>query len=197
MQPGPIYLLTPRKCSVFGVHCEAIPRQINFLTDESSEVGKGPNAVISRLDYFFRVHGLGETDVYLHADNCTGLNKNNAMINCLQWRILTGRHTNITYSFLVVGQTKFSPDWCFGLFKQLFKRSKVNCMADIAAAVDNSAVCNVFQLVHTEDTEVVPTRDWATFLLTHFRKITSIKQSVPSLPVFLLISRKSVCQGAC
>ena len=68
MQPG---FLTPRKCSVFGVHCEAIPRQINFITDESGEVGKGANAVISRLHYFFDVHGLGETDVYLHADNCT------------------------------------------------------------------------------------------------------------------------------
>ena len=65
---------------MFGVHYEAIPRQINFLTDESGEVGKGVNAVISRLN-FFRVHGLGETDVYLHADNCTGQNKNNTMIN--------------------------------------------------------------------------------------------------------------------
>ena len=30
LQPGPIYFLTPRKCAVFGVHCEAIPRQVNF-----------------------------------------------------------------------------------------------------------------------------------------------------------------------
>ena len=63
MQPGPIYFLTPRKCSVFGVNCEAIPRQINFLTDESGEVGKGANAVISRLHYFFETHGLGEKRV--------------------------------------------------------------------------------------------------------------------------------------
>ncbi len=33
LQPGPIYFLTPRKCTVFGVNCEALPRQINFLTD--------------------------------------------------------------------------------------------------------------------------------------------------------------------
>ena len=49
-------------------------------------------------------------------------------------------------------------------------------MADIAAVVDNSAVCNVPQLVHTEDCAVVPPRDWATFLVSHFRKITNIKQ---------------------
>ena len=98
MQPGPIFFLTPRKCSVFGVHCEAISREINFLTGESGEVGKGANAVISRLHYFFGAHGLGETDVYLHADNCTGQNKNNAMIDYLMWRVMTGRHTNVTYT---------------------------------------------------------------------------------------------------
>jgi hypothetical protein len=41
LQPGPIYFLTPRKCTVFGVNCEALPRQINFLTDEAGDCGKG------------------------------------------------------------------------------------------------------------------------------------------------------------
>lgn len=41
MQPGPIYFKTPRKCGIFGVMCEAIPRQVNYLTDEVSDVGKG------------------------------------------------------------------------------------------------------------------------------------------------------------
>ena len=63
---------------------------MNFLTDESGEVGKGANAVVSRLHYFFEVHGLGETDVYLHADNCTGQNKNNTMVQYLMWRVMTG-----------------------------------------------------------------------------------------------------------
>lgn len=77
LQPGPIYFLTPRKCTVFEVNCEAIPQQVNFLTDEAGDCGKGANAVISRLHYFFENYGLGETDVYLHADNCTGQNRNN------------------------------------------------------------------------------------------------------------------------
>ena len=87
---------------------------------------------------------------------------------------MTGRHINITYSFLVVGHTKFSPDWCFRLFKDLFKRTKVDSMEDITAVVERSAVCNVPQFVHTEDTEIVPTRDWLFFLLPHFRKIPNI-----------------------
>ena len=52
-----------RKCSVFGVCYEAIPRQIDFITDESGETGKGANAVISRLRFFYENHGLGEKDV--------------------------------------------------------------------------------------------------------------------------------------
>ena len=63
LQPDPIYFLTTRKCSVFGVCYEAIPRQIDFITDESGETGKGANAVISRLRCFYENHGLGEKDV--------------------------------------------------------------------------------------------------------------------------------------
>ncbi len=75
MQLGTTYFLTPRKCSIFGVNCEAIPRQVNFLADEAGDCGKGSNTVISQLHYFFEHHGLGEKEVYLHADNCTGQNK--------------------------------------------------------------------------------------------------------------------------
>ena len=72
LQPRPIYFLTPRKCAIFGVCCEAIPRQVNYLIDEASDVGKGSNAIISWLHHLFQVHGLGEREVHLHADNCGG-----------------------------------------------------------------------------------------------------------------------------
>jgi hypothetical protein len=53
-------------------------------------------------------------------------------------------------------------------------------MADIAAVVDSCSVCNVSQLVHTEDTEVVPTYYWASFHLPHFRKLQNIKSITTS-----------------
>lgn len=68
-QPGPIYFKTPQKCAIFGVCCEAIPRQVNFLIDESVLTGKGANSTISYVHYFFDRHGLGKTEVQLHADN--------------------------------------------------------------------------------------------------------------------------------
>ena len=157
MQPGPIYFLVPRKCSVFGVNYEGIPRQVNFLCDEAGDCGKGANTVVSQLHFFFETHGLGEKQVFLHADNCTGQNKNNCMLQYLAWRAMTGRHTQITLSFLVVGHTKFAPDWCFGLFKRLFRRTKVGSLKGIAQVANDSAVCNCAQLNCTEDgTVIVP-----------------------------------------
>jgi hypothetical protein len=41
LQPGPMYFLTPRKCGVFGVCCEALPRQVNYLIDEGMAIDKG------------------------------------------------------------------------------------------------------------------------------------------------------------
>lgn len=177
LQPGPIYFLTPRKCSVFGVNCESFPRQVNFLTDEAGECGKGANNVISRLHFFFKTHGLGEKVVFLHADNCTGQNKNNAMIHYLAWRAATQQHTSLTLSFLVVGHTKFAPDWCFGLFKRLYKRTKVGSLRSVAQVVNESAQCNFAQLVSQEDgSTVVPTYDWTSFFVPQLKKIPGIKK---------------------
>ena len=40
LQPGPIYFKAPRKCGIFGIMCEGIPRQVNYLIDEASTVGR-------------------------------------------------------------------------------------------------------------------------------------------------------------
>ena len=123
LQPGPIHFKTPRQCAIFGVCCEAIPRQINFLVDESVLTGKGANSTISLVHYYFGKFGLGETDAYIHTDNCSGQNKNNYFLWYYAWRTIVGLHWSILYSFLVAGHTKFSPDWCFGLAKQASRKT--------------------------------------------------------------------------
>lgn len=52
---------------------------------------------------------------------------------------------------IVVGHTKFAPDWSFALFKRLFKHTKVGSIAEIEEVVNQSAVCNVAQVVGYED----------------------------------------------
>ena len=156
---------------------EALPRQVHFLCDEAGECGKGANVVASRTHYFLENHGHGEKTVYLHADNCTGQNKNSTVIHYLSWRASTNRHTSITFSFLVVGHTKFAPDWCFGLFKRQFRRTNVGCLRGIAQVVNDSALCNVSQLVCDENGHtIVPTYDWTDYFAPHLKKVTGIKK---------------------
>ena len=176
LQPGPMYFLTPRKCGIFGICNEALPCQVNYLIDEAVDTGKGANNIVSKLHHFFGVHGSGENKVYLHADNCTGQNKNNTMMQYLAWRIMTGLHKSITLSFLVVGHTKFAPDWCFSLLKKRMRVTKVGTLTDIAKVVKESATVNVPQLCGAEDGSVlVPTYDWKTEFSTKFRTVPSLK----------------------
>ena len=36
-------------CGLFGIHCEGLPRQVNYLIDEVSAIGKGTNVITSYL----------------------------------------------------------------------------------------------------------------------------------------------------
>ena len=172
-QPGPIYFLTPRKCAIFGVCCEADPRQITkikqhwsitclvlcrltiYLINEACNTGKGGNTIILMLHHFLAVHGFWEKKVHFHCDNYCGQNKNRFLMYYLMYRILAGLHDEIVVSFLPVRHTKFSPDWCFGLFKRHFRRCRVGCLDDIVKVVNESAKPNVAQLVGSQDGELI------------------------------------------
>ena len=176
LQPGPMYFLTPRKCAIFGVCCESIPRQINYLIDEAVDMGKGSNAIVSMLHHFFENHGLGEERVHLHADNCGGQNKNAIMVQYLLWRVMTGLHEEITLSFMIPGHTKFSPDWCFGLLKK-YRRTKIGGLTDMVGVVNESATVNVAQPTGLEDgTVLVPTYDWQEYFNSFCTKVAGIKK---------------------
>ena len=79
-------------------------------------------------------------------------------------------------SFMLVSHTKFSPDWCFGLFKQKYCRAFVSSLQDIVDTVNNSADVNTAQIVGSQDGEmVVPMYNWSSFLQPHFRRVPKIK----------------------
>ena len=89
---------------------------MTYLIDEAENPEIGANCVINLLHHYLETHGAGEKCVYLHADNCVGQNKNNATIQYLMWRIITGRHESIQLSFMLVGHTKFSTERFFRPF---------------------------------------------------------------------------------
>ena len=163
---------------MFGICCEGIPQQVNFLIDEVPCASKGSNSVISYLDYFVSNFGQGKCTVPLHCDNCSGQNTNQYMLWYLLYRCCMGLHREITLNFLITGHTKFAPDWCFGLFKQAFRRNCVSCLNDIAAVVNSSTVSgvNIAQLIGDETGETfVQVRNWQQFLEPQFNALPNIK----------------------
>lgn len=89
---------------------------------------------------------------------CSAQNKNAAFL----WRVMNGLHHTINYDFLLPGQTKFPPDWCFGLVKQKTWRIFISSL--FARAVQESASVNVAELagLHNE-TVCIQTYDCVTF----------------------------------
>lgn len=158
MQPGLIYFKTPRKCGIFGVMCEAVPKQVNYLIDEASDVGKGANTTISYIHHFFQNHGLGETHVHLHADNCSGQNKNNYFI----WYNFSVEDNfaaaRINQLFLpYCGSYKVWSGSCFGMIKKAYKVNFVSSLYEFADMVDASSTngVNKAQLVSTHDGRII------------------------------------------
>lgn len=89
----------------------------------------------------------------------------------LAWRVLSGLNTRIEISFLLVGHTKFAPDWCFGLLKQRFRKTRVGCLEDLVRVVNQSAETNTAELVGKEDgTTLIEQFDWAGFFQPYFRR---------------------------
>ena len=177
-QVGPIYFKTPMKVHLFGINCEAIPKQVNYLLSETDTIGQdgknshNPNTVVSLLHHFFEHHGQGERECFLHADNCGGQNKNKTVVAYLAWRCLKGLHTKITLSFMIAGHTRCLVDGCFGLLKRKYRRSDCFTMEQLADVVDQSAAPNVAQLIPGSG---VTWREWDTFLVTDFRKVPQIR----------------------
>ncbi len=117
---------------------------------------------------FFENHGFGGKEVCLHADNCCGQNKNNIMVQYLLWRTLTNIHSKILLSFLIVEHTKFSPDWCFGLLKQKYRKTDIGSLDSLGKCVNASADCNHTQFVGMSDgTLIVPIFDWSSYFAVH------------------------------
>ena len=148
--------------------------QINYLylIDEAINVGKGANVIISLLHHFFSAYGLGEAVGHLHADNCSGQNKNRHMMYYLMWQVMTGQYREIILSFFPVGHTKFFPDAGFGMLKRL---TKVGCLDDIVAVVRSSAMMNYAQLVGDQQGNViVQSYNWIEHFEPHIIK-TALK----------------------
>jgi len=198
-QVGPIYFKVPRKAQLFGVCCEGIPRQVNYLIDEADFLDKGSNTVISLLDHFFAVHGLGETHAYLSADNCVGQNKNNSLLHYLLFRTMIGLHNQIDLSFMIVGHTKFAPDGYFGRIKYRYRRAKIYTYHQMSDLINSSSpngqnICQTFR--DDSGKKNFEYRQWSAWLSTYFKNLPNITKyqhfSLDNKNTGVVVVKKSV-----
>ena len=80
-QVGPIYFLAPYKVGLFGIVIEPINHFVLYVIPESCQIGKGANLVISMLHHCLTNFSFGKSNLFLHADNCIGQNKNRTLLN--------------------------------------------------------------------------------------------------------------------
>ena len=95
----------------------------------------------------------------------------------LAWRVAINLHTQITYSFMVAGHTKFSPDGFFGLLKLKLRKSEVDNLDDLVKVVQNSTNSrfNQAQTIYDKDkNQIVNFYNWKEFLLKYFKPIPNI-----------------------
>jgi len=95
----------------------------------------------------------------------------------LMWKVLAGLHSEAAMSFLLMGHTKFAPDWCFGLMKQYYWQTKVGDLDDIANFVSLSLTIDVPQLVRSLDGTIYCMFQHITginFLMTRYISPTSL-----------------------
>ena len=102
--------------------------------------------------------------------------KKTAFVWYYLWHVNNELHSTINCDFLLLGHTKFAPDWCFGLVKQKTRRTFISSLFDIARAVEKSASVNVAKFVGLHNGTVrVPTFDWATYLGQFYKELPNIK----------------------
>lgn len=135
-QVGSAYFRTARKCGAFGIFDERTNTQSNYLINEADSIGKGPDTVLSMLHHYLETHNAPV--LVLFADNCVGQNKNNAMLNYLQWRVDIGRNVRIELNFMIPGHTKFSPDRGFGIWKKRYAMADVDCLEDLVVLIETT-----------------------------------------------------------
>jgi len=108
----------------------------------------------------------------LHADNCSGQNKNNSVLRYLLWRIIMGFNDTIAYFFMVAGHTKNEVDGLFGCIKRnLYRQQEVITPAQLVEVTKHSITSSNITVTRGRD---MLWFDWASFLDQFFVRFYGI-----------------------
>jgi hypothetical protein len=172
-QTKDMYYFSLRNLHLFSVRDDGAQRQYNYLYDEG-EGGKGANYVSSLLFHFLehRAHEAAAIVVHLHADNCSGQNKNNLVMQFFVLLVSLGVLTHVEMKFLIKGHTHCSVDGGHGLIKKAWRTHDVFTLAQAASVVEATSPTEGQH--HAIIVTAQDFFDWERLLSTYFRKLPKI-----------------------
>ncbi|KAH3736850.1 hypothetical protein DPMN_043425 [Dreissena polymorpha] len=124
---------------------DAEPRQLNLMIYENETIAedgdyaKGPNAVISMIDWAIKNHGDNPASFAMHADTCPGQDNNRLLLGYFILRVMTGQQHTIEYLMQIPGHAQCNVDLGFGNIKTLYRRTECKCIDQSKAVVNKSS----------------------------------------------------------
>jgi hypothetical protein len=172
-QTKDMYFFSLRNIHLFSIRDDGVQQQYNYLYDEG-EGGKGANSVISLLFHFLchRAHEAAAIVIHFHADNCSGQNKNNLVMQFFVFLASLGVLTHVEMKFLIKGHTHCSVDGGHGLIKKAWRTQNVFTLDQAASVVEATSPTKGHHhaIVMTSQDFF----DWERLLSTYFRKLPKI-----------------------
>ena len=169
-QLGGTFYIHMRKFLLFCVRSALDNEQFCYTYDER-EAGKGPNEVISFLHHFLVNRRIQTPNIRIHADNCTGQNKNKYVLWYLMWLVTTNRLSHIELKFMIKGHTHSIIDGGIGQTKKELRRSDVFCLEHWRNVINRSAITNRAEIVNGNNVY-----DWKSALGQYFKPLKGISK---------------------
>ena len=169
-QLGGTFYLHMRKFLLFCV-CSVLEKAQICYTYDEREAGKGANEVISFLHDFLVNRQIQSQSIRIHADNCTGQNKNKYVMWYLIWLVTTGRIKHIELKFMIKGHTHCVVDGGIGQTKKELRRSDVFCLDHWKDVINHSASTNRAKIVNSNNVF-----DWKKGLNPYFKPFNGISK---------------------
>lgn len=168
-----MYFFSLRNIYVFSIRDDGEGKQFNYLYDEG-DGGKGANYVISMLFYFLRQRQQHSATmiVHLHADNCSGQNKNNMVMQFFLLLAYLGflKHTEL--KFMIRGHTHCTIDGGHGIIKKEWRKRTVFCIEQAAQVIQESS-----PIAGTQHAVILKPEcffDWERLLTKFFKKLPNL-----------------------
>lgn len=144
-QPGCLHFITGLKLDLFGASSSNLRTNFVFALPEGHwPNGKTADEVLSMLSYVLRTVKNNEATrkakhLRLHADNCSGQNKNRYVLFFIFFLVWCGEYESVELCFMVAGHTKNECDSAFGHIKRKFRESDVLTPTDMIRVISQSS----------------------------------------------------------